>query len=159
MAFVIRPAEPKDAAAVAQIRATGWRETYSSFLSEAVLAQVAPTQAGIERWANTATTSNRFVVAEVDGEVRGFALAGDAEGDDPPRPLQLFVLYQYATEHGSGSGQALLDAVLGDEPAFLWVAELNPRAQAFYRRNGFQPDGERTIEERWDNLAEIRMVR
>ena len=61
--------------------------------------------------------------------------------------------------HGSGTGQALLDAAVGDRPAFLWTAEDNPRAQAFYRRNGFIADGARKIEPEWENLAEIRMVR
>ncbi|MCS6582511.1 GNAT family N-acetyltransferase [Curtobacterium citreum] len=37
--------------------------------------------------------------------------------------------------------QALLDTVLADRPASLWVAADNPRAHAFYRRNGFTPDG------------------
>jgi GNAT superfamily N-acetyltransferase len=95
----------------------------------------------------------------VDGAPRGFALAGDSEEADAPRALQLFILYQYATEHGTGTGQALLDAVIGDEPAFLWTAEENPRAIAFYRRNGFEPDGARVVSASWENLAEIRMVR
>jgi hypothetical protein len=64
-----------------------------------------------------------------------------------------------ASLHGSGSGQGLLDAVIGTEPAFLWTAELNPRAQSFYRRNGFVADGARKVAESWENLAEIRMVR
>ena len=43
--------------------------------------------------------------------------------------------------------------------AFLWVAELNPRAIAFYRKNRFEPDGERTVSAERENLVEIRMVR
>ncbi|WP_439688481.1 GNAT family N-acetyltransferase [Curtobacterium sp. SP.BCp] len=51
------------------------------------------------------------------------------------------MLYVLARAHGSGAGQALLDAALGHRSASLWVAEDNPRAQAFYRRNGFTVDG------------------
>lgn len=69
------------------------------------------------------------------------------------------MIYVLASEYGSGAAQALLDATLGDSPASLWVADPNPRAQAFYRRNGFLPDGERTVAAKWENLAEIRMVR
>lgn len=43
--------------------------------------------------------------------------------------------------HGSGLGQALLDTAIGTEPAYLWIMAGNPRAEAFYRRNGFVPDG------------------
>jgi hypothetical protein len=32
---------------------------------------------------------------------------------------------------------------IGDAPAYLWSAEDNPRAQAFYLRNGFGDDGTR----------------
>jgi hypothetical protein len=39
-------------------------------------------------------------------------------------------------------GAALLDAVVGPhESATLWVADTDPRAQAFYRKHGFVPDG------------------
>ena len=70
-----------------------------------------------------------------------------------------WMIYQYSRAHGSGTGQALLDAAIGDAPAYLWVAEDNPRAQAFYRRNGFVPDGAREVLAHAENLVEIRMVR
>ena len=60
-----------------------------------------------------------------------------------------------ARYHGSGAGRALLDAVVGDEPASLWVVNPNPRAQAFYRKAGFVPDG--MIKD--EGIPEIRMMR
>lgn len=72
-------------------------------------------------------------------------------------PRQLYVLYVYAAFHGSGVGTALLDAVIDpDAPASLWVADPNPRAQAFYRRQGFASDGAAKVD---DGVREIRMVR
>jgi predicted GNAT family N-acyltransferase len=38
----------------------------------------------------------------------------------------------------------------------LWVADPNPRAQAFYRKHGFVADGSAQVE---DGVREIRMVR
>jgi predicted GNAT family N-acyltransferase len=38
----------------------------------------------------------------------------------------------------------------------LWVADPNPRAQAFYRKHGFVADGATQVE---DGVREIRMVR
>jgi predicted GNAT family N-acyltransferase len=38
----------------------------------------------------------------------------------------------------------------------LWTADPNPRAQAFYRKHGFVPDGTAQVE---DGVREIRMVR
>jgi len=40
----------------------------------------------------------------------------------------------------------------------LWVADPNPRAQAFYRKHGFRPDGARKHDRDLD-IDEIRMVR
>lgn len=155
--IIIRPAEPGDAAAIARVRVQGWRETYAHFLSAELLGSLDPRE---ETWRDMIELGiGTFVVAELEGEVRGFATSGPPAEADAPRDLELGMIYQVASMHGSGSGQALLDATIGTRPAFLWTAELNPRAQAFYRRNGFVPDGARRVAEHWENLAEIRMVR
>jgi ribosomal protein S18 acetylase RimI-like enzyme len=63
-----------------------------------------------------------------------------------------------AAEHGTGAGGGLLAAVIGNDHAGLWVADPNPRAQAFYRKHGFRPDGARKHDRDLD-IDEIRMVR
>ncbi|MEJ1192270.1 GNAT family N-acetyltransferase [Pseudarthrobacter sp. CCNWLW207] len=66
-------------------------------------------------------------------------------------------LYTYAGFHGSGVGTALLAAVIDDNaPAALWVAHPNPRAQAFYRKNGFVTDEAVNTE---DEVCGVRVVR
>jgi ribosomal protein S18 acetylase RimI-like enzyme len=57
--------------------------------------------------------------------------------------------------YGTGVGQALLDTVLGEEPAIVWIAEQNERAQAFYRKNKFELDGAT----KFDGISEVRMLR
>ena len=58
------------------------------------------------------------------------------------------MLYVYAADHGTGAGPALLEAVVDPaESAALWVADPNPRAQAFYRKHGFVADGTAQIED------------
>jgi len=70
---------------------------------------------------------------------------------------RLYVLYVVAADHGTGAGQALLDAVVRPaESAALWVADPNPRAQAFYRKHGFVTDGTAQVE---GGVREVRMVR
>ena len=50
----------------------------------------------------------------------------------------------------------MLEAVIDPaESAVLWVADPNPRAQAFYRKHGFVPDGTAQVE---DGVREIRMI-
>ena len=159
MSFVIRTATPEDAADLALVRVTSWRETYSHILSAEFLDQLDVAE-GTERWRRSLETGRAdTMVLDVNGEVRGYATAGAPHSEEKPRDLELYMIYQLASEHGNGSGQALLDATIQDRPCFVWVAELNPRAIAFYHRNGFEPDGAREVAEQWENLAEIRMVR
>ena len=56
-----------------------------------------------------------------------------------------------------GLGAALLDAVVRpDGTASLWVADPNPRAQAFYRKHRFDFDGAGRVEA---GVRELRMAR
>ena len=100
---------------------------------------------------------NRVAVAERDGELVGIAMPGPSLDPAAAWARQLFVLYVYAAQHGTGAGRALLDAVVDPgESAALWVADPNPRAQAFYREHGFVADGTTQV---MDGVREIRMVR
>jgi ribosomal protein S18 acetylase RimI-like enzyme len=100
---------------------------------------------------------NRVAVAERDGELVGIAMAGPPLDAVAAWARQLYVLYVYAADHGTGAGPALLDAVVDpEESAALWVAVPNPRAQAFYRKHGFVADGTTQVE---DGVREVRMVR
>ncbi len=153
--MTVRAATSEDADAMAACQVACWRETYAHLVSAALLAGFdVPAQA--ERWRGRLDGA---VVAVVGSEVVGLARPCPSRDEPPVRPVELAVLYLRAVHHGSGLGQALLDAAVGDRPCSLWVAEDNPRAQAFYARNGFRPDGARTVEPTWDDLAEIRLVR
>ena len=100
---------------------------------------------------------NRVAVAERDAELVGIAMSGPPSGAAATWARQLYVLYVYAADHGTDAGPALLEAVLDpEESAALWVADPNPRAQAFYRKHGFVADGTAQVE---DGVREIRMVR
>ncbi|QEO14374.1 GNAT family N-acetyltransferase [Agromyces intestinalis] len=98
--------------------------------------------------------------AEAPGGTRivGWANTGRGRDDDAPRDVELEGLYVLDECHGTGVGQALLDAAIGERPAYLWALDENPRAHAFYRRNGFEPDGSTKFDERWQ-ITEVRFVR
>ena len=99
----------------------------------------------------------RAAVAESDGAVVGIALAGPATEADVAWDTQLYVLYLLGAFHGSGAGRGLMEAVLpAGTSAGLWVADPNPRAQAFYAKQGFEPDGVTKVD---DGVREVRMVR
>jgi prevent-host-death family protein len=90
---------------------------------------------------------NRAAVAERDGELIGIAMSGPPLDAAAAWMRQLYVLYVYAADHGTGAGRALLEAVIDPaESAALWVADPNPRAHAFYRKHGFVADGTAQVE-------------
>ena len=100
---------------------------------------------------------NRVAVAERDGELIGIAMSGPPLDAAAAWARQLYVLYVQAADHGTDAGPALLQAVVDpEEPAALWLADPNPRAEAFYRKHGFVSDGAAQVE---GGVREIRMVR
>lgn len=155
----VRPATLADVSAMAQVHVDGWAETYRGLLADHILDDPDFVPSREHQWTTALTdprfTSHRTAVAEEGDRIIGLAMAGPTA--DQQEPLHLYVLYVLARWHGSGAGTGLLDAVLArDEPATLWVASPNPRAQAFYRKHGFQPDGAEKVE---DGLKEIHMTR
>jgi GNAT superfamily N-acetyltransferase len=159
--LLVRPARIEDVAEMARVHVRCWQETYRGLMPDAVLDDPGFPAARERMWADVLTGEryrrNRVAVAERDGELAGIAMSGPPEDVTVAWARQLYVLYVYAVHHGTGAGRALLEAVLGPaEPVALWVADPNPRAQAFYRKHGFAADGTARFE---DGVREIRMVR
>lgn len=145
---------------MAQVIVHCWQETYRGLMSDTVLDDPGLLTARERFWTAALTDeryrANRVAVAERDGELVGVAMSGPALDDGAAWARQLYVLYVYAAHHGTGAGPALLEAVVDpQESVALWVADPNPRAQAFYRKFGFVDDGAVKIE---DGVRVIRMV-
>ena len=141
--LAVRPAIIEDAAAIARVHIQSWRETYSRLVEPGELDELS-VERRAERWEQILSDEQvQVLVAEIGGELIGFASASPSTEPDAPRPLVLEAIYALAEHHGSGAGQQLLDAAIGDSPASLFVAEDNPRATRFYERNGFLFDGAR----------------
>jgi ribosomal protein S18 acetylase RimI-like enzyme len=107
----------------------------------------------------TADETESFLVAIRDNSVVGFIVVGQPRDEDRPSEPELSALYFDATEFGSGFATELVDAALGERPAYLWVAELNARARRFYAKVGFEGDGARRDTETLFDQAEVRMAR
>lgn len=155
----LRTAVPTDAVACAAMHAACWREAYGPYVDAALLEErLADTGRWIAAWTKHLADGPPRVLAQAGGEVVGFAVVGPGRDDDGPTAQELYAIYTRAARWGTGLGQALWEAVRPDDPCSLWVLEANARAQGFYRRNGFVPDGAR---EHYAGLDawEIRMVR
>ncbi len=93
----------------------------------------------------TAAWLARDTAGEVVGVVRSGpgAQAWEAALGAPPTsvPFQLHHLYTRQRTYGTGLGRQLLELAIGDLDTYLWILYGNPRADRFYRRQGFAPDG------------------
>lgn len=164
MPFTIREPVAEDAAAIADLHVSTWQEAYSHLLPQDYFSE--EYIAGRHRmWTGILTRPRSDVVvrvAESNGSLIGFAWVGPGvcrENEEPPRERQLYAIYLAAAQYGTGAAQALLDHALGSGAAMLWVAKENPRAIAFYARNGFEFDGVEQIDPYAPAITDARMVR
>lgn len=159
---IVRPVRDVDAEALGRVHAKCWHETYDHLISKAALENVSPRRMA-ELWTHWAAQGEeyRMSAALVDGEIVGFVGSGPARNDDAPAERELYFIYLLAEWQGTGLGQQLFDAAVDKgEPLYLWVAEDNPRAHGFYRRNGFHLDGASQREPfLGEEILEVRFVR
>ncbi|GAB6984700.1 GNAT family N-acetyltransferase [Nocardioides pyridinolyticus] len=141
--MLIRPAEASDADAVASVHLAARR---SGAMPPGI-----HSDGGVRRWLGGRLGQDDVWVAEVDGEVVGYARLTPAWLDD------LYVVPEHA---GQGVGSALLDIAKVRQPGgfCLWVFEVNEPARAFYARHGLveleRTDGSANEEK----LPDIRMA-
>jgi ribosomal protein S18 acetylase RimI-like enzyme len=82
-----------------------------------------------------------------------------------PGTMELISLWVSPPVRGNGTGQALVEAVVGRARAkgmsrvHLWVTESNLSARLLYERCGFQPTGERQPLPSNTQVTEIAMAR
>jgi ribosomal protein S18 acetylase RimI-like enzyme len=155
----LRLAVPADAAAGAAMHRECWREAYAPYADPDRLAErLADTDRWWSAWTEQLVDGPPRTLAFAGDEVVGFSVVGSNRDPDAPTPAELYALYVRSAWWGTGLARRLWDAVRPDQPCSLWVLEDNLRAQGFYRRQGFAPDGAREL---YEDLGawEIRMVR
>jgi len=129
----VRDARPGDAAAIARIHVTAWRETYRGLFPDAVLDGM-DEAARRDLWARAiAQGTTRIAVAE-----GGFAQSGPQRIDAHRNayPQELWCIYLQRIAQGRGLGRALFEHVCPEVPFTVAVFAANPGACAFYERMG-----------------------
>lgn len=164
MPFKIRTPVAGDATALADVHVSTWQEAYAHLLPHDCFSDeyIAGRRRMWEQVLSNPRDDVTVRIAERDHSIIGFVWVGPSvgtAGEKPPRSRQLYAIYVREAYYGAGVGQALLEDALGDEPAMLWVAKQNPRAIAFYERNGFRVDGVEQIDPYAPKITDARMVR
>lgn len=166
MRFSLRQPLLADTNELAALHVECWKQTYSELLPAGFFDD-AHSQQRVKQWQQILSDSNPnfhvSVAHDEQNKLVGFAFAAPCTMDEHDVPegvkRQLYNLYVLNDHHGVGVGQQLLDSVLSNQPAMLWVAERNPRAIAFYRRNGFVFDGPVVQDPAAPLITDARMVR
>lgn len=113
-----------------------------------------------------AESDSIFLVAEIEGKPAGYAkLQRDhtEPGITAERPIELCRLYSHQAFLGKGVGAALMDECFevarekGHDVIWLGVWEFNPRAQAFYTKNGFREVGKHIFQLGSDPQTDLLM--
>ena len=152
--MLLRPAQPSDSLAVAEIHVRSWQVGYRGLLPNDYLDALIPRERA-ERYtfADRSPARPWTTVAVEDGLICGFATTGLAKDPDTPASGELLGLYVDPGHWSTGAGRALIAAARqelaerGFRDAILWVLSGNERAQRFYRKDGWRPDGSQRLDE------------
>ncbi len=147
---VLRPALPRDADGIARVHVETWQSAYAGLVPTDYLARMTVARSSNQwyRAAAQATKGNDLMVAEIDGEIVGFAAFGPSRSRDMSYGGEVFALYVTVDWQGQDLGRRLLVTAFealakeGHRGAFVWVLAENP-SRFFYEAMGGVRAGER----------------
>lgn len=165
----IRAATIDDARSIAEVHIASWTAAYADILDLDNLPHPLDVNEREAAWRDriprVSDEGFRTWVAELDGRICGYAFTKPTEDEDlnPVEIAELKALYLHPDYFERGIGKALHDRAVagvrnqGFLQATLWVLDENARAQHFYRREGWKPDGKRAPCFRALNAPALRM--
>jgi GNAT superfamily N-acetyltransferase len=159
--MILRPATAADTEALGRLHVQAWRETYAGHAPDALLQGLDPAKRAA-MWDGVLTrTEVRVILAEVAGELAGFAASGPRRDPGLPSEAELRALYVLARAQRQGIGRALLrDAARGVRAAGMRTMSLrvlsgNTSARRFYAAMGAQEGTAQQIEEGWPHVSVV----
>lgn len=160
----IRPPVESDAGTLAAVHIAAWQAAYRGVMSDEYLDGL-DVERYTQGWRRNILTPEEGVVrlvAQVGGDVVGFAVLGPARGNANPSAGQLYAINVHPDWWGKGVGTVLFAAAEqelisgGYETGFLWVEATNDRAIGFYTKRGWLDDGGTLQDDRFDPPVEER---
>jgi GNAT superfamily N-acetyltransferase len=141
--MIFRKAEKTDAAAIANLHAESWRNTYRGILSDAYLDGDVFTerQAHWQKRMDAPTENQYVLVAENEGQLLGFICVYGA--DDAKWGSLIDNLHVHLDKKGQGIGKQLIQKAMvwakenhPNQGVYLWVFEANTPSRGFYEAMG-----------------------
>jgi ribosomal protein S18 acetylase RimI-like enzyme len=142
----IRQAEERDFPEIAHMHYRVWRNTYAGAMTPEQLDMFNAEHWVKDVYPQMVKAGWRIWVATLEGRVAGLVIFGPSP--EVPRHLEINSLYVPCDNQRHGIGGLLLETALATRSttdAVLWCAEHNLKAQRFYEKRGFKPDGRTAI--------------
>ena len=155
----VRQATSEDADAIGRVQVETWRAAYTGLLPTEAIARF-DVEEQQRLWRGRVGTGSAIFVAELDGEVVGFASVGASFSEEEAG--ELYAIYLHPSWWGRGIGRALLERAEQSlrsssfAHAILWVMEGNERAERFYRAAGWEEDGSKLDTFQGAEVTELR---
>ena len=163
--MLVRPATPDDALAVAGVHVRAWQVGYRGLLPDVYLDGLrAEERARRYTFGSAEPSAPRTLVAVEADTIVGFT--STAPASDLAGVGELVALYVDPSGWRRGVGRALIAAARarlveqGFGACLLWLLAGNRAGEAFYRADGWLPEGTRRLAEVWGvEVDEIRFRR
>jgi GNAT superfamily N-acetyltransferase len=152
--LTIRPAEPADAAGVAEVNLSAWQTTYRGILDDDYV-QGRSSQDQLVVWRDLLAEPNpsrQYFVALEDDRVLGYCGAGRNADTHSPFQAELYGATVLPGRHGQGIGSRLLGTqaqwlrLMGWESMQCWLMEQNPFRGFYERHGGLRLDATRELD-------------
>jgi ribosomal protein S18 acetylase RimI-like enzyme len=161
----VRPATAEDADAIGRVQVETWRAAYRGLMPDEAIAGF-DLEGRRRMWreglARVPRPGSATFVAELDGDVVGFASVGRSRDEEAENEGELYAIYLHPSCWDRGIGRAMLEQAeesmraFGFERAILWVMEGNERGERFYRAAGWKRDGRKLETFQGAEVAELR---
>lgn len=160
----IRRATVVDAEAIAKVRIDSWRASYRGMIPDAYLdgMKIEDSTRMWTRVLSAASDAACTFVAEIEGELVGFAAGITLAEPKLEFDAELTALYILPSAQRAGIGRRLLEqvaatlAAAGAPGMLVWVLAQNRKARDFYEHLGAQLLAEQTF--KWDELDLVEVA-
>ena len=164
---MIREATVNDAGRIAEIEVSSSRYAYKGVVADECLFRDLNVESRVpvyERWISEKRFALYVYEDPEDKVIKGMMGIGMCEDEDKTDAFELHFIYLDPEHVRMGLGTKMLSFFeeKGKEKGctnfVIWVLEENSMGIAFYKKNGYSPDGKEKIFKRW-NKKEIRYVK
>jgi ribosomal protein S18 acetylase RimI-like enzyme len=149
---ICHPEGREDIADLVRIHGLAWRAAYEDLLPEQILAEIPvdPSEEAVTNWTERVRADReRFLVAQIDGAVRGYAYfqwGSETKSFVGEHEAGLKEIYVHPEDWGEGIGTALLERGLDLLPERIEALKLemlagNEVGKGFYEARGFDEVG------------------